>query len=189
MHTAMTLPCLLNADGSRAPVKSVLALIPANTVGNWEDEVTKWTGHLDKPLRTCSLRKFSKDFRQGEIEKWQKEGGVLFMTAGLFLLHGDFIVEQPAHQPQVLIIDEAHTLLKNSHNKIAKMLDKIQTKRRILLTGTPLQNNATEFFQNKLINFVRPGVIPGAPTENSLISRHLQVCLDSFSKYCYCPVP
>jgi SNF2 family DNA or RNA helicase len=43
------------------------------------------------------------------------------------------------------------------------MLSKIQTKRRILLTGTPLQNNTTEFFQ--LIQFARPGEIPDAQSE------------------------
>jgi SNF2 family DNA or RNA helicase len=42
-----------------------------------------------------------------------------------------------------LVADEGH-ILKNSQTALAKSLSKIKTSRRIVLTGTPLQNNLIE---------------------------------------------
>lgn len=41
------------------------------------------------------------------------------------------------------VADEGH-ILKNSQTALAKCLSKIKTRRRIVLTGTPLQNNLIE---------------------------------------------
>ena len=43
----------------------------------------------------------------------------------------------------VLVADEGH-ILKNAQTALAKSLSKIKTRRRIVLTGTPLQNNLIE---------------------------------------------
>jgi transcriptional regulator ATRX len=159
----MSQPCIPSKQsGALVPLSSALVIVPANTVSNWEDEVKKWTGNIDHPLNVRSLRKFDKSFRQDEIEKWKTEGGVMFLTDALFLKFASFIIQKA--QPQILVLDEAHTMLKHSKNATAKALCKIITQRRILLTGTPLQNNVTEYFQ--LINYVRPGVIEDAPTEH-----------------------
>jgi SNF2 family DNA or RNA helicase len=41
----------------------------------------------------------------------------------------------------MVILDEAHTLLKTQHSEVSKMLGPLRTKRRITLTGTPFVNN------------------------------------------------
>ena len=50
-------------------------------------------------------------------------------------------------------MDEAH-IIKNNKCKIYKALNAIQTKRRIALTGSPLQNNLMEYYN--MVNFVKP---------------------------------
>lgn len=50
--------------------------------------------------------------------------------------------------------DEGH-LLKNEDSDIYKAMNQISTRRRIMLTGTPLQNNLFEFFT--MVQFVAPG--------------------------------
>lgn len=44
---------------------------------------------------------------------------------------------------ELLVADEGH-ILKNSQTALAQCLAKIKTSRRVVLTGTPLQNNLIE---------------------------------------------
>jgi hypothetical protein len=54
----------------------------------------------------------------------------------------------------MVVIDEAHTLLKKEASQISKRLGPIRTKRRIILSGTPFVNNLSgEFrFTNYVVN-------------------------------------
>ena len=57
----------------------------------------------------------------------------------------------------VLIIDEGHKA-KNIHTKIRKGLKDIYVKKqKILLTGTPVQNNLNEFFS--LVDIIEDGIL------------------------------
>ena len=56
----------------------------------------------------------------------------------------------------LLVYDEAHRL-KNNENQTSLALASLPCKRRVLLTGTPMQNDLQEFFA--MVDFTNPGVL------------------------------
>ena len=76
-------------------------------------------------------------------------------------------------QPDILVLDEAHTMLKNPKTQTFQKLQMIKTKRKILLTGTPIQNNLTEYFH--LMEFARPGIL-GCKTIAAFEKQYRYVC-------------
>lgn len=54
-----------------------------------------------------------------------------------------------------LVIDEAHKI-KNEQSMLSQVVRSLHTKNKLLLTGTPLQNNLHELWS--LLNFIMPDI-------------------------------
>lgn len=78
---------------------------------------------------------------------------VLIMSYGLALTHAKTFLTVPC---DLLICDEGHKL-KNNNIKIFKVLNALKTKRKIVLSGTPLQNDLNEFYC--IVDFLNPGLL------------------------------
>lgn len=65
------------------------------------------------------------DGRAKAIKRWMSQGGVLLISDRTFSA-----IKQDL-QPDVLVLDEAHTMVRNSSTKIYKALNNILTPRRI----------------------------------------------------------
>lgn len=93
--------------------------------------------------------------RVNKINEWHTDGGILIMGYDMFRnLSSDTGKlkkrEKESIQaslvdpgPDLVVCDEGH-LLKNSKTSLSKAVNRIRTLRRIVLTGTPLQNNLNE---------------------------------------------
>lgn len=78
---------------------------------------------------------------------------ILIISYETFRLHAHAL-----HQDEVglVLCDEGHRL-KNSENQTYQALINLKAKRRVLLSGTPIQNDLLEYFS--LVHFVNQGLL------------------------------
>ena len=107
--------------------------------------------------------------RADKLENWFEEGGVLLIGYDMFRnltnsankkfkpkLRETFAKCLLDPGADLIICDEGH-LLKNEKSAINAAVNRIKTPRRIVLTGTPLQNNLKEYYE--MVNFVKPNLM------------------------------
>lgn len=157
----------------RKCVQCILVLAPVNTLENWKNEYRKWTPDSLKPLikdKVYNIASSDKvNDRYYKVHKWYTSGGVLIMGHEMFrgLLNSkpsavvtdtniaqmkQFLLEGP----DVVVIDEAH-IMKAKASEMCMAVSRIKTKRRIALTGSPLQNNLLEYYV--MVNWIRKGYL------------------------------
>ncbi|XP_070562035.1 chromodomain-helicase-DNA-binding protein 4-like isoform X2 [Ptychodera flava] len=139
---------------------------PLSTIINWEREFEFWAPELyvvtycgDKDSRAV-IREHEFSFEEDAVRggkkayKMKKDIPVKFhvLLTSYELVSIDMATLQSIDWA-VLVVDEAHRL-KNNQSKFFKTLTSYKIGYKLLLTGTPLQNNLEELFH--LLNFLSP---------------------------------
>ncbi|MEN2500834.1 MAG: SWI/SNF-related matrix-associated actin-dependent regulator of chromatin subfamily A member 5, partial [Marteilia pararefringens] len=124
-----------------------LVICPKSTLSNWSNEFKKWCPSLN----AVSLQGGQEERRE-IIANTIKPGNfdVLITTFELCIIECKAI---KAHNYQYIIIDEAHRI-KNENSRLSEVVRVFESNNRLLLTGTPLQNNLHELWA--LLNFLLP---------------------------------
>ena len=144
---------LFTRDNIRGPH---LIVSPASTVENWHRELTTWLPEL-----TVELYNGSQSERTDLRRRIRKEGmdsvDVWITTYTYFERESckddrQFLYSLPFH---VCVYDEAHAI-KNTESARYQFLMQLQSKRRLLLSGTPVQNKLDELFA--LLSFCLPSI-------------------------------
>ncbi|XP_014752353.1 protein PHOTOPERIOD-INDEPENDENT EARLY FLOWERING 1 isoform X3 [Brachypodium distachyon] len=147
--TIMTISLLAHLACEKGIWGPHLIVVPTSVMLNWETEFLKWCPAF-KILTYFGSAKERKQKRQG----WMKPNffHVCITTYRLVIQDSKAFKRK---KWKYLILDEAH-LIKNWKSQRWQTLLNFNSKRRILLTGTPLQNDLMELWS--LMHFLMPHV-------------------------------
>ncbi|KAK6464988.1 P-loop containing nucleoside triphosphate hydrolase protein [Scheffersomyces coipomensis] len=136
-------------------INKILICCPATLINNWRNEFKKWLG-----LNKIGILDFNSLNVNNEKEKQNIISFGKFNIYQVLIINyekvSSHIKELSTVHFDLLVCDEGHKL-KNNTGKILKNLKTLNVTKKILLTGTPIQNNLTEFFT--IIDFINPGIL------------------------------
>ncbi|KAI1894156.1 hypothetical protein AGOR_G00112920 [Albula goreensis] len=133
--------------GGRPVARRVLVVTPGSLVKNWAAEFQKWLGRERINVFTVDQDHKVEDFVSSSLSN------VLVISYEMLLRSVDQLERV---EFSLIICDEGHRL-KNSSIKTSSALSSLACVRRVILTGTPVQNDLQEFYS--IIEFVNPGVL------------------------------
>ncbi|KAM6962952.1 chromodomain-helicase-DNA-binding protein 1-like [Aplochiton taeniatus] len=148
--TCQSISLLLYVRGALGEKGPFLVLCPLSVMENWRQEMERFSPSLNV-LYYHGIKE-----KRAEIQKEIRNSNfhVLLTTYETCLQDSSFLRRR---QWRVLVVDEAHRL-KNQHSLLHETLTTFSVGFRVLLTGTPIQNNLQEVYS--LLNFAQPSLFP-----------------------------
>lgn len=138
-----------------------LVVVPKSTLDNWKREFARWIPDID----TLVLQG-AKEERAALIQdRLVNENFDVCITSYEMILREKSHLRKFAWE--YIIIDEAHRI-KNEESSLAQIIREFHSRGRLLITGTPLQNNLHELWA--LLNFLLPDVFGDAEAFDSWFS-------------------
>ncbi|KAK7866774.1 hypothetical protein R5R35_008759 [Gryllus longicercus] len=147
-----------------------LVIAPLSTLPNWVSEFKRFCPTVPVILfhgNSDERKKMMKLFR---LKSLQTVGGevkvypVIVTSYNMILMEPGFF---GSYKWLYLVVDEGHRL-KNKDCKLTKLLTSFSSSNRLLLTGTPLQNNLEELWS--LLRFLTPEIFGNIEDLELLIS-------------------
>ena len=144
----------ITAD-KKPTAKRVIVVCPCSLVKNWDNEFVKWLG--PGGVKTLALAEADRKKIEKDLEVFAKTSifQILICSYECLRTHVGRLTKYK-DCCDLLVCDEAHRL-KNSENQTSRALNSLPVKRRVLLTGTPMQNDLQEFFA--MTDFTNNGVL------------------------------
>lgn len=135
----------------------VLIVAPTSVVSNWMREIERFGKTLTTALWHGAGRK--------EQQKELTSANVIITSYALLRRDIDLLTKL---QLDYVILDEAQAI-KNPHSATAQAAKELSPRRRLALTGTPIENRLTEIWS--IFDFVSPGILPPLPKFEERFSR------------------
>ncbi|EAU30536.1 SNF2-family ATP dependent chromatin remodeling factor snf21 [Aspergillus terreus NIH2624] len=126
-----------------------LVIVPLSTLTNWNLEFEKWAPAVSRVV-----------YKGPPNARKQQQQQIRWGNFQVLLTTYEYIIKDRPVLSKVkwthMIVDEGHRM-KNTQSKLSSTLSQYYTSRyRLILTGTPLQNNLPELWA--LLNFVLPNI-------------------------------
>ncbi len=128
--------------------RPALIVVPTSLVTNWTDELTKFAPHL----RVMVLHGLDRHAKRGDL------GGIHVVITTYTVLARD--IEEMRDLPwHIVVLDEAQ-VIKSPDAKATKAVCQLDTRHRVCLSGTPIENNLQELWSE--FAFLMPGLLGDA---------------------------
>ncbi|WKY02173.1 hypothetical protein Q1695_015858 [Nippostrongylus brasiliensis] len=124
-----------------------LVIVPKSTLKNWMNEFAKWC----PSITACCIIGDEKERNEVIHDVILPQKFDVCCTTYEMVLKVKTQLKKLVWK--YIIIDEAHRI-KNEKSKLSEVVREIKSKNRLLITGTPLQNNLHELWA--LLNFLLP---------------------------------
>ncbi len=135
--------------GSGGVIKKALIVCPVTLMDNWKREFNKWLGNQNIGVFVADGQNIRlSDFTHGRSYSVMIIGYEKLRSVQDELKKGGGI--------DIVVADEGHRL-KTKENKAAQAIRNLNTPMRVVLSGTPMQNDLSEFFV--MVDFVNPGLL------------------------------
>ncbi|MCD8308140.1 MAG: DEAD/DEAH box helicase [Clostridia bacterium] len=128
------------------PESQVLLIVPASLIGNWQKEIEKFTPGMDYMV----LHGAPSDALSGML---RSSGAFLTITTYGMAAR---IMELQKRKWYCVILDEAQNI-KNPGTKQTREIKKIESDKRIVMTGTPIENDLTNLWS--IFDFLNKGLL------------------------------
>jgi SNF2 family DNA or RNA helicase len=143
-----------------------LVVMPLSVISSWKSDfnqfvpygVDLYIHHGDKESRVPSFRNWLKSTNNEIISNAKSmKIKIVLTTYDMIIKDVDLLkkIEKINKRWVYLVIDEAHRI-KNRASVLYSSLKELNSRRRLLLTGTPLQNNLEELWS--LLAFILPSI-------------------------------
>lgn len=145
-------------DAGKSTIQKCIIACPSSLVRNWANELVKWLGK-DAITPFAVDGKASKEELSQQMRQWAIASGravirpVLIVSYETLRLYVDELRGAPIG---LMLCDEGHRL-KNADSLTFEALNGLNVKKRVILSGTPIQNDLSEYFA--LLDFANPGYL------------------------------
>ncbi|KAI4159651.1 MAG: hypothetical protein LQ342_006418 [Letrouitia transgressa] len=130
-------------------IRKAIIVCPVTLINNWRKEFRKWLGIERIGVFVADeTKKRITDFTHGKAYSVMVIGYERLRSVQDDLTKGSGI--------DIVIADEGHRL-KTAKNKSAQAIKALNMSRRVILSGTPIQNDLSEFFM--MVDFVNPSLL------------------------------
>lgn len=187
MGLGKTLVALLLAHShtSQNLQDDVLIVTPKTIIPHWHEEIQKWNKIANFSLQSVVI---SSDMSQIEFDdavlQYQYQClGKLSKVGHYFILNpeavGGFVKRCQQFNPALIFLDEGHRV-SAKQSKLKELLSQLSSRKRIVLSGTPVQNHSEELY--RLIEWVSPEVAMTLSRETYCdFAAHVDAFVDSDS--------
>ncbi|KAI6083799.1 SNF2 family N-terminal domain-containing protein [Hypoxylon rubiginosum] len=132
-----------------------LVIAPLSTLSNWQDEFQKWTPNIPFVLYHGTPQERQQIFRDKIMKNYQK--GSPTKRFPVVCTSYEMVLRDHVSLSKIdwafIVVDEGHRM-KNADAKLFRALQQFKSATRLLITGTPLQNNLKELWS--LLHFLMP---------------------------------